>query len=120
MTTLPALRASTAAILASGTIIRENIVGILAECNAMLGTPEALDPANAAQVATFRKRLAVVKSAVAEEVSADWFVLSAKNVMCDADSVIGGLMGDDGDAAPIVGACKPEVRALGSYRRFTV
>jgi hypothetical protein len=120
MTTLPTLRASTSAILASGALVRANIVSILAECNAMLGTPEALDPANAAQVATFRKRLAVVESAVAEEVSADWFVLSAKGVLRDADSVIGDLMGDASDAAPILGACKPEVRALGSYRSFTV
>lgn len=120
MTTLPTLCASTPAILVSGAVARETIVSILAECNAMLGTPEALDPANAAQVATFRARLAAVESAVAEEVSADWFVMSARNVLCDADSVIGALMGDDGDAAPIVGACKPEVRALPSYRRFTV
>jgi hypothetical protein len=120
MTTLPTLRASTPAILASGGRVRENIVSILAECNAMLGTPEATDPANAAQVATFRARLAVMESAVAEEVSADWFVLTAKNVARDADSVIGDLMGDDHDAAPIMGAFKAETRAIASYRRFTV
>jgi hypothetical protein len=29
-------------------------------------------------------------------------------------------MADESDAAPIVNACKPEVRGLASYRRFTV
>lgn len=118
--TTTTLRASTAAILASGLLVRDNVAAIVAECHAMLSEPEATDPANAAQVATFRARLALIEGALAEEVSADWFVITAKNVMPDADSVIGALMGDESDAAPIVNACKPEVRGLASYRRFTV
>ena len=114
------LRASTAAILASGLLVRSSIAAIVAECREVLSSPEAMDPANAAQVATFRARLAVIEGALAEEVSADWFVFTAKNVLTDADSVIGALMADESDAAPIVNACKPEVRGLASYRRFTV
>jgi len=114
------LRASTAAILASGLLVRDNIAAIVAECHEVLSSPEATDPAYAAQVAAFRARLAVVETAVADEVSADWFVFTAKNVLTDADSVIGALMADESDAAPIVNACKPEVRGLASYRRFTV
>ena len=120
MTTLPALRASTAALLARGVTVRSRIVGIIDEARAMLASPEASDPANAAQVATFRARLAVVESAVADEVSADWFCLTADGAARDADSFIGDLMSDDSDAAPIVNAFKPEIRALASYRRFTV
>ena len=118
--TLPTLRASAAARLARGAVVRARVVDILGECRAMLASPEANDPANAAQVAAFRSRLAVVEGAVAEEVSADWFCLTADGVMRDADSVIGDLMGDDRDAAPIMGAFKAETRALASYRNFTV
>lgn len=119
-TTLPTLRASTDRRLALGAKIRTRIVGILAECRSVLSSPEATDPTNAAQVARFAERLASLDAAVAEEVSADWFCLTADGVTRDADDVIGALMGDDRDAAPLLNAFKAETRALPSYRAFTI
>lgn len=119
-TTLPTLRASTDRRLALGAKIRTRIVGILAECRSVLSSPEATDPGNAAQVARFAERLASLEAAVAEEVSADWYCLTADLHTCTAGSVIGDLMGDDSDAAPLLNAFKPTVRALPRYREFAV
>jgi hypothetical protein len=119
-TTLPTLRASTAARLARGEKIRTRIVGILGECRAVLSSPEATNPANAAQVATFAARLATLESVIAEEVSADWLCLTADGVTRDADDVIGALMGDARDAAPLLNAFDIKARSFASVRTFTV
>jgi hypothetical protein len=97
--------------LARAEQIRNRIVGIVAEARGVLSEPEAQDPANAAQVATYAQRLAVLETAVAEETSGDWYRLTADGVAPDADTVIGALMADHGDAAPIVNAFAPAARA---------
>lgn len=119
-TTLPTLRASTAGRLETGLDARAAIIVLLNEAREMLATPEANDPANAAQVATFRSRLAMLDEVVATEISADWFTLCARGAIGTADNLLGALMGEEIDFRVIAGTFAPKCREAASLRAFTV
>lgn len=117
-TTLPTLRASTAARLARGEKVRLAILASIDGAKAMLA--DAGDRCPAATRALFDTRLAALVSAVETEDSADWYCLTAEGAVGDAETLCSRLIGASYDYAPLEGAIKPATRALKSYRAFTV
>lgn len=119
MTILPTLRASTLGILSLGEKTRARIISILDEARAELETPDAAS-APAEKIAAFRTRLALMESVIAEEISADWYCVTADGVTRDADDVITALCGTDSDFAPIANSFSAKARSYKSVRTFNV
>lgn len=104
-TTLPTLRASTAARLALGEKVRSAILASIEGAKAMLA--EAGDRCPAATRALFDTRLAALVSVIGTEDSADWYCLTAEGAVGDAETLCGRLIGASYDYAPLEGAIKP-------------
>jgi len=116
--TLPTLRASTAARLARGEKVRAAILAAIDGAKAMIA--DAGDRCPAAVRATFDARLAELVACVGSEDSADWYCLTAEDATGDAETLCGRLAGDTYEWAPLMNAIKPATRAFKSYRAFTV